>query len=412
MSWVTTHRTTFMKIGCVFAVLSCWNALNAQEVALYDNTGIPGAASLPIINAGALEFKAAQQFFTNEFGNVVSVSIDTFKTGTPRGQMTVEIWDDNGSGTPGKSVAVVGSIAYNTFSTSWGLVTVHGLVAGLTPHTPYFVVLDQPVEGLSGGNTYHNRWLSGAERIQTLGNPPAHFQWRRDFVAWVTLNQTMGTSSIYNYLSMKVTSAIPKTSHTPEPADGTTDVYWDAVLSWQPGKSVSSVDGHIVYFSENFDDVNDGIGGITLSAESYDPRRLDLGQTYYWRVDEVNGPPDFTVFEGKVWSFTTEPVAYPIENITATASGAIAFSVPENTVIGSGLVDDLHGTSPADMWISEGIPAHIEYAFDRAYKLHEMWIWNSNQSAESSFGFGAKDVVIEHSLDGTDWRVLDGVPEL
>jgi len=63
------------------------------------------------------------------------------------------------------------------------------------------------------------------------------------------------------------------------------------------------------------------------------------------------------------------------------------------------MVDDLHGIAATDMWISAGIPATIEYAFDRAYKLHELWIWNSNQTIEPFIGFGAKDVVIEHSLD-------------
>jgi len=46
----------------------------------------------------------------------------------------------------------------------------------------------------------------------------------------------------------------------------------------------------------------------TQSPASYDFGRLEFGQSYYWRVDEVNGAPDFTTFKGDVWSFTTEPV--------------------------------------------------------------------------------------------------------
>ena len=143
-----------------------------------------------------------------------------------------------------------------------------------------------------------------------------------------------------------------------------------------------------------------------------DPGRLPFAETYYWRVDEVNGAPDFTVFKGDVWSFTVEPFSVPITQITATTSSSFGASVAENTINGSGLVDDLHDTSAAEMWISAGIPATIEYAFDRAYKLHELWIWNSNQLIESFVGFGARDVVIEHSLDGENWTVLDGVGPL
>ena len=70
------------------------------------------------------------------------------------------------------------------------------------------------------------------------------------------------------------------------------------------------------------------------------------------------------------------------------------------------------GARTTDMWQSAGIPSTIEYAVDRAYKLHEMWIWNSNQTIEAFIGFGGKDVVIEHSLDGESWTVLEGVGPL
>ena len=35
-------------------------------------------------------------------------------------------------------------------------------------------------------------------------------------------------------------------------------------------------------------------------ANTYDPAGLlDFGQTYYWRVDEVNAPPDSTLYQGR-----------------------------------------------------------------------------------------------------------------
>ena len=39
-------------------------------------------------------------------------------------------------------------------------------------------------------------------------------------------------------------------------------------------------------------------------------------------MDEVNSPPDRTVFKGDVWSFTAEPEGIPILNVTATASSS------------------------------------------------------------------------------------------
>ena len=196
----------------------------------------------------------------------------------------------------------------------------------------------------------------------------------------------------------------------PRPADGAIDVSRDVVLSWTPGVSAAPVNGHKVFFSENFNDVNDGIGGITQSDSTYAPGRLDFGTTYSWRVDELSGPPDNLLFEGNVWSFTTELLAYPIKNVTATASSAgHPDSGPENTVDGSGLDEnDLHSAEAMDMWLTGNEPegAWIEYEFDKVYKLHEMWVWNSNQMVELSVGFGFKDVTIEYSADGTDYTTL------
>ncbi|MHC4510441.1 MAG: LamG-like jellyroll fold domain-containing protein, partial [Planctomycetota bacterium] len=209
----------------------------------------------------------------------------------------------------------------------------------------------------------------------------------------------------------------PASASDPSPADGATDVPRDAVLGWMPGIYAPAVNGHIVYLSESFSDVNDGIGGTALSASSYDPGRLQFETAYYWRVDEVNAPPDSTVYPGEVWSFTTEPVGYPVDgaNITATASSAgEADFGPEKTVDGSGLDDNgLHSTEPMDMWLSgsEPLGGWIQYELDKVYKLHQMWVWNSNQIFEGLFGFGLKDVTVEYSTDGVDWTALAGVPE-
>jgi len=203
----------------------------------------------------------------------------------------------------------------------------------------------------------------------------------------------------------------PGIASDPSPADKATDVPREVVLGWTPGEYVPATNGHKVYLSDNFDDVNDRIGGIAHDTSSYaPPQRLDFGTTYYWRVDEVNGSPDYTVYEGDIWSFTTEPLAYPIENISATASSTHSPEMgPEKTIDGSGLDDnDLHSNEPTDMWLSstEPLGAWIQYEFDKVYKLHEMWVWNSNQTIEPLVGFGVKDVTIEYSADGTDYTTL------
>ena len=151
-----------------------------------------------------------------------------------------------------------------------------------------------------------------------------------------------------------------------------------------------------------------------LDVASFDPGRLELGKTYYWRVDEVNGAPDNTVFKGEVWSFTVEPFAYAIQNIVATSNGiSEPGNGPENTVNGSGLNDnDQHSMQAGDMWLAcpgGEAPLSIQYEFDRVYKLHEMLVWNYNVQFEVILGFGVKDVTVEYSIDGADWTVLGDV---
>ncbi len=209
----------------------------------------------------------------------------------------------------------------------------------------------------------------------------------------------------------------------PSPADGATDVPRDVSLSWTAG---ALADKHDVYFGTVFDDVNQATatadpGGVyqsRIDPSIYTPaERLAFSETYYWRVDEVNAPPDNTIRKGDLWSFTTEPFVYAVENITATASSSDIAKGPENTVNGSGLDGSglLHDKVGDDnMWLSDIAgpqPTWIEYEFDEVYKLHQMWVWNSNGSLELAIGFGFKDVTIEYSVNGTDYTTLGTTAE-
>ncbi len=206
----------------------------------------------------------------------------------------------------------------------------------------------------------------------------------------------------------------------PVPTNEASDVARDAVLSWTAGEFAAT---HDVYLGTSFDDVNNASRSNPMgmlvsqgqSGTSYDPTGLlGLGQTYYWRVDEVNAPPSSTIFKGAVWSFTSEPVAYPVTGITATASGTYeAGSEPQNTVNGSGLnEDDQHSIDLNDMWLGTpngGEPLWIQYEFDHAYKLHELWVWNYNIAFEKVVGFGIKSTALEYSLDGQTWTSFGDV---
>ncbi len=204
----------------------------------------------------------------------------------------------------------------------------------------------------------------------------------------------------------------------PVPAAKATDVPRDTTLSWKAGEFAGT---HDVYLGPAFADVNTAsrtdkkgvLAGQGQADATFDPPGVfAYGQSYYWRVDEVNKAPDNTIFKGDVWSFTVEPYGYPVKPAKATASSSQNNMGPEKTMDGSGLTGDLHGTDPTSMWMSAGVqPNWIQYEFDKVYKLHQLLVWNSNQLIEGLLGFGAKKVTIETSTDGTTWKALADVPE-
>ena len=234
-------------------------------------------------------------------------------------------------------------------------------------------------------------------------------------------NGTVDEVKIFNHAlsEAEVQQAMLATSKvrafSPKPKDKVEDVIRDVILSWKPGEFA---DKHNVYLGTVLDDVNNADAGSSLlvgpaqDANSYNPGRLEFDQTYYWRIDEVNAPPDLTVYKGDTWSFTVESYAIPLEgeNITATASSHAENQEPEKTIDGSGLDEnDLHSVNTDDMWLTSAGdpgPAWIQYEFDKPYKLHEMLVWNYNGDSILS-GLGSKDVTIEYSTDGTNLIQLD-----
>ncbi len=107
----------------------------------------------------------------------------------------------------------------------------------------------------------------------------------------------------------------PKASR-PSPADGSLRMETWASLGWKPGHFAVS---HDIYFGDNFDDVNDATRDSELFRANQDldsvyfvvgfatypyPDGLVNGDTYYWRIDEVNDADPNSPWKGDVWSFS------------------------------------------------------------------------------------------------------------
>jgi len=95
----------------------------------------------------------------------------------------------------------------------------------------------------------------------------------------------------------------------PNPADGAVDVSATQILTWDSGAVAAS---HEVYFGEDADAVANATkaspeykGPKALGEEIFDPGKLLLETTYFWRIDEVNNTNPDSPWKGNVWNFTT-----------------------------------------------------------------------------------------------------------
>ena len=104
-------------------------------------------------------------------------------------------------------------------------------------------------------------------------------------------------------------------AYDPDPGNGAVHTDTWANLGWTPGAFAVS---HDVYFGDNFDEVNAGAEGVFQGNQTANflivgfpgfafPDGLVVGETYYWRIDEVDDANPDSPWKGDVWSFTVPP---------------------------------------------------------------------------------------------------------
>jgi hypothetical protein len=97
-------------------------------------------------------------------------------------------------------------------------------------------------------------------------------------------------------------------ANRPSPNAGQTGVSDTAILRWSPGDKAA---GHDVYFGDSAEAVAAADaasdlyqGRQSLDETTFEPAVLEWGQTYSWRIDEVNDADAASPWKGCVWSFT------------------------------------------------------------------------------------------------------------
>jgi hypothetical protein len=124
-----------------------------------------------------------------------------------------------------------------------------------------------------------------------------------------------------------------------------------------------------VYFGTDADTVKNATktspeykGPKALGEENYDPGKLTLNKTYYWRIEEVNGVNPDSPWAGNVWSFTTSDffVIDDFENYDA-GENQIWFSWHDGLGYGTpGTADYFAGNGTGAAVGDENTPSYTE----------------------------------------------------
>ena len=157
----------------------------------------------------------------------------------------------------------------------------------------------------------------------------------------------------------------PLLAWKPYPPDGMKNVDPNQGLTWENGMGALF---HFVYFGADRDTVqNTPAGGWMIAKPPYTPGPLQLGKTYYWRVDEFAAG---TTRKGNVWSFTTRGPGGGVqaqyfkgidlagEPLLTQTEGSINHNWGNGEVV-AGLMDE----------VSARWTANLEAPFTETYKL-------------------------------------------
>ena len=194
-------------------------------------------------------------------------------------------------------------------------------------------------EALVDNDGWLNGWLDSQIMTWADGDGDGTDDWEQ--YTWTFMAGETGTAKVMLYSpgagidDVVITVVSDDISLTPTPSNGAVNVLTDQVLSWTDVASepnIVTVD-YDVYFDPNESLVATGDASVKVGANqagaSYTPSpALDVGKTYYWRVD-VNADFDYVagtepnMIKGNVWSFTTvgpSPVIDPYDNISTAVS--------------------------------------------------------------------------------------------
>jgi len=143
---------------------------------------------------------------------------------------------------------------------------------------------------------------------QAAGRANVMLRFRFDSEGWVSINYWQVDDvqlEVFGSATTQPGDEPPGQAGNPNPADGSSGIGVDTLLSWSTGAGATS---HRVYLGTD-SDLSDPANLVSIQTEAnFSPASLDYDTAYYWRIDEANA--DGTT-GGVTWSFTTEAEPLP-----------------------------------------------------------------------------------------------------
>jgi len=134
---------------------------------------------------------------------------------------------------------------------------------------------------------------------------PSEIRFRTDGSGPVTITYYAGTTSaVLNAFRLEAVEPL-KLASEPFPPDGAVGVPPEITVSWTAGAGAT---GHVLYAGPDTketirDTIDDSVSGV-IDTNSYTFENLRMGQTYYWRVDQIYGKDSDKAVHGRIWKFT------------------------------------------------------------------------------------------------------------
>jgi uncharacterized surface protein with fasciclin (FAS1) repeats len=162
--------------------------------------------------------------------------------------------------------------------------------------------------------------------------------------------------------------AVPVLATDPQPASGTVEVPVDATLSWAGGLDVVS---HELYLSSNRAAVENGTAlvaalGADTTSFNIASLGLNIGTTYYWKVNEVNEAYAPRALGGEIWSFRTQE-HFAVDNFESYTSATVKNTWRDGWKVTTGVLNPPSTGSPViDQEIAHSGNQSVFLAYDNS----------------------------------------------